>query len=124
MVVIAVMGILTLAAVPTVSRFLESSRLSGAMGTLTSDLHYARALANSQHATYQMQLSTSGYQIVRVSPASIVLSRTLPRGVQLASVDTTTFFGWGLTEASTITLQSGDRSTIVRLSSAGQVTRD
>ncbi len=124
MVVIAVMSILMLAVVPTMSRFMESSRLSGAVGTMASDLHYARSIANAQHTNYEMRRGGSGYSIVRVSPESLVLQRTLPKGVSFATVDTTTFYGWGLTEASTITLRMRDRSDIVRLSSAAQVTRD
>ena len=124
MVVIAVMGILMLAVVPTMSRFMESSRLSGAVGTMASDLHYARSIANAQHTNYEMRRSGSDYAIVRVSPESLVLRRTLPRGVLFATVDTTTFYGWGLTEPATITLQMRDRSNIVRLSSAGQVTHE
>lgn len=124
MVVIGVMGIILLATVPSISGYLESSRLAGAASTLSGDLHFARALATSQHATYELRHSDTEYSLVRLSPDSLVLRRTLPRGVTLATTDTTTFYAWGLTEASTLTLLQRDHSTIVRLSSGGQVTRD
>jgi hypothetical protein len=53
-----------------------------------------------------------------------VLTRTLQSGVTFAALDTTTFYAWGLTESSVLTLQKDGHSRIVRMNSTGQVTRD
>jgi prepilin-type N-terminal cleavage/methylation domain-containing protein len=122
--VVGVMGLILLAAVPSMSRYLEASRLAGAASRLAADLHFARSLANSEHATYELRRSTTDYEVVRLSPAATVLRRTMPRGITFEAADTTTFFAWGLTEAATFTLRARDRSRLVLLASSGQVTRD
>lgn len=124
MVVLVVIGLILLATIPAVSSYMKSSRLAGSASMLASDLHYARALANSQHTAYEMRLSTGGYSLVRLQPATTVLTRTLPRGITIGTVDSTTFYSWGLTEPAVITLQQPDRSKVVRLSASGQVTRE
>jgi type IV fimbrial biogenesis protein FimT len=124
MVVCAVVGIILLAAIPSFSRYIKSSRLAGATSTLMNDLHYARALANSQHTTYELRRTTAGYSLVRLSPINTVLTRTLPRGITITTAGTTTFYAWGLTQPAAITLQQDDRSRLVQLSAGGRVTRD
>lgn len=124
MVVFAVIGIIMMATIPSFASYVRSSRLSGATSTLANDLHYARALANSQHTNYELRRTTTGYSLVRLSPASTVLSRTLPSGVTITSAGSTTFYSWGLTQPATITLQQGDKSRVVSLSAGGRVTRD
>lgn len=124
MVVIAVMGILFLAAVPSISGYVNSTRLSGAASGLVADLHYARSLANSQHTTFELRRTTEDYSIVRVSPQATIVTKRLPGGVTIATVDTTSFYSWGLTEPATITLRHGDRTSVVRVTTGGQVSRD
>jgi len=98
--------------------------LSYAASTLATDLHQARALANSQHTAYELRRSTGGYTVVRLDLSSTVVTRTLPSGVTFAGVDSTTFYAWGLTEPAVITLQQRDRTRVVRMSASGQVTHD
>lgn len=124
MVVIAVMGIIFLAAVPSISSYVNSTRLSGAAGSLVSDLQLARSLASSQRTTFEVRRTTDGYSIVRLTPETTVLSKRLPGGVSFAAADTTTFYSWGLTEPATITLRHRDRTSVVRVTQAGQVKRD
>jgi prepilin-type N-terminal cleavage/methylation domain-containing protein len=124
MVVLVVVGLVLMATMPSFSRYIASSRLAGAASTLVTDLHYARALANSQHTTYELRRTTAGYSLVRVAPTTTVLTRTMPRGVTLTAAGTTTFYSWGLTQPASITLQQGGHSSVVQLSASGRVSRD
>jgi prepilin-type N-terminal cleavage/methylation domain-containing protein len=124
MVVMAVIGLILMATIPSFARYISSSRLAGATSTLVTDLHYARSLANSQHTTYELRRSTGGYSIVRLAPTTTVLSRTLPSGVTLSAAGTTTFYSWGLTQPGSITVQQGDRSRVVQMTAGGRVTCD
>ncbi len=124
LVVITFLGILAAIAAPPVSGFLRSSRLSGAATTLASDLYYTRSLANMQRKNYTIQFADTGYVVRRVSPAATIRTRVLPRGVTIAATDTANFYGWGLTDAVSMTLSAGGQSRIVRLTTSGSVARD
>jgi prepilin-type N-terminal cleavage/methylation domain-containing protein len=122
--VVATMGILFAIAVPSYVKFTASSRLAGARNSLMVDMRYARALASSQRRTYELRRSGTGYSLVCLSPSQTVISRILPKDVVFPAPDSTTFFAWGLTEPAAITLQQPGHSTIVRMSSGGQVSHD
>lgn len=124
MVTIVVMGIIAGIAAPTVTGFINSSRLSGAANTLMGDLHYAHTLASGQRRTYELRTDSTRYTIVRTSPDSVVVSRTLAGGLRFGARDTTSFFAWGLNEAATFTVSHGGSSKIVRITTGGRVSRD
>ena len=123
-VIIGILGTIMLVAAPPMSRFLSTNRLAGATNIVAGDLRYARSLASSQRRSYEFRNTSTGYTVSCVSPASTVLTRTLQSGVTFAGLDTTTFYAWGLTESTVLTLQKGDQSRILRMNSTGQVTRD
>lgn len=123
-VIIGILGTIMLIGAPSMSRFVSSNRLAGATNVVAGDLRYARSLAASQRKSYEFRNTSTGYTVVCLAPASTVLSRTLQSGVTFAALDTTTFYAWGLTESSVLTLQKDGHSRIVRMNSTGQVTRD
>jgi prepilin-type N-terminal cleavage/methylation domain-containing protein len=122
-VVIAVFSIVAASAVIGTTHLVRSNRLVGATNTLVGDLHYARALATSQRKTFQVLFESDGYTVVRVAPADTILRRTCPPGVTCSVSDSVTFFAWGLTNPSTITLATVDGSKAVALAANGNVTR-
>lgn len=124
MVVIGIFGILIAIAAPRVSGLMRSSRLVGASNTLTSDLYYARALANSQRRTFKIEFQANAYTLSRVSPASTIRTRALPRGVAVASTDTATFYPWGLTKPVVYTMTAASSYTVLRLGANGSVSHD
>jgi prepilin-type N-terminal cleavage/methylation domain-containing protein len=124
LVVIGVLGLLVAITVPGISGFAGSVRVSGAANTLAADLRYARALASAQRKTYAVTFEASNYSVVRLSPAATVRTRALPRGVACAASDTATFFPWGLTTPTTITVSGNGRSNVVRLTANGSVSHD
>lgn len=124
MVIMAVVGLILMATIPSFARYITSSRLAGATSTLVNDIRYARALANSQHSTYELRRTTEGYSLVRLNPTTTVLTRRMPSGITLSSAGTTSFYSWGLTQPGSITLQQGERSKVVQLTAAGRVTHD
>ena len=122
--VIGVMAILFALSVPAYSKFAASSRLAGIRNTLMVDMRYARALASARHRTYEIWRTTTGYSLVGLSPTATVLTRIMPSDVRFSSADSTTFYPWGLTEPAAVTIRQGARTTVVRLTSAGQVSHD
>ena len=78
-----------------------------------------------QHLTVvELRLAPAQYTIVRLSPATTVLTRQLPTGVTIAARDTASFFAWGLTETMAITLRQDSTTKVVRTTASGQVTCD
>lgn len=124
MTVLAVFGLLLAISVPAISGNIRTARLDGAVNTLATDLRHARALSSAERRTYAMQFGPSSYSLVRVSPAEVVSTRELPRGVTCAASDTATFYPWGLTESVTVTFSDGSRADVLRLSANGSVSRD
>lgn len=120
MVVLTIFGLIVAVTVPGASRLLRSSRLVGAENTLVGDIRYARSLASTRRTNIQIVFSSSGYIIVQTAPADTVVRRTYPTGVT-ASTGTTTFYPWGLTTASTVTLTNSGGSKVLNLSVNGQV---
>lgn len=121
--VIAVFGILATIAVLGTSRMIRSNRLVGATNTLVADLRYARGLAASHRRDYRIVFQSGGYSLVRVASADTVLRRICPSGITCSATANPTFFAWGLTAPSTITLSSESRSHILQLAANGNVTR-
>lgn len=124
MITVVVMGVVLAMTAPGISHFVKSSRMAGAQTTLMTDLRYARSLASSRRSTYELRLAPEQYTIVRLSPATTVLTRRLPTGVRIAARDTASFFAWGLTETMAITLRQDSTTKVVRTTASGQVTCD
>jgi prepilin-type N-terminal cleavage/methylation domain-containing protein len=122
--VISLLGLLLAMVIPGTARYLHSTALAGSASTLVSDIRYARSLATSQRRTYEILFTANGYDVRRVSPAASVRSRTLPRGVTFTASDTTMFYPWGLTDAVTLQLAGREGTSVVRIASNGNVTRD
>ena len=102
--VVGVMGVLLAFTLPASLRYMNSSRLTGASNQLATDIHYARSLANTERRTYRIVFNSTSYVVSRVSPAAILRTRALPRGVTIAVSDTAMFYPWGLTDPITITV--------------------
>jgi type IV fimbrial biogenesis protein FimT len=123
-VVILVFGIIVAMAAPSVTGLIRSSRLTGASNTLVADMRYARSLASSQHAQYEIDLSPGSYKLDQSSPRTTVLTRTMPSGVAFTGTDTVTFFSWGLTTAKTINVTGNGNTMTLQVLSSGNITHD
>ncbi len=123
-VVIGVFGILAAASVPAISASVRTARLEGATKTLAADLRHARSLASAQRRTYQVTYGANSYTLASVSPAAVVQTRALPRGVEFAASGSARFYAWGLTESANITVRDDRRASVVRLSANGSIRHD
>jgi type IV fimbrial biogenesis protein FimT len=121
MVVLTIFGLIVAVAVPGGSRLLRSSRLVGAENTLVGDLRYARSLASTRRTNIQVVFSSSGYMVVQTAPADTIVRRSCPTGVTNSATVNPTFYPWGLTTASTITVTNSGGSKVLTLSANGQV---
>ncbi len=124
MVVVGVFGVLVAASVPAISGSIRTARLEGAANTLAADLRHARSLASAQRRTFQVTFGADTYSLSRVSPAEVVRTRTLPRGVSFASSGSATFYAWGLTQPAAITVGDHRSSSVVRLAANGSVSHE
>lgn len=124
MIVVSIFGLLVAIGITSATGYMKSSRLIGATNTLIADLYFTRSLATSQQKVYQIAFSGNEYKIFRVSPADTVRTREMPDGVACAASDTATFYGWGLTEPVSITLNGSSTTKTVQLSVNGSVTHD
>jgi len=122
MMAMAVFSIIAAMSVLGVSSFIRSSRLTGASNTLMTDLHYTRMMASAKQSTYQIRFQPSSYTVVRVTPASTVLTRQLPLGTTCAATDTATFYPWGLADSVTVTMTNSGHSSVLKVSANGRVT--
>jgi prepilin-type N-terminal cleavage/methylation domain-containing protein len=122
MMTMAIFGIIAAMSVLGVSSFIRSSRLAGASNALMVDLHYARMLASSRQSTYQIRFSPSSYRLVRVTPASTLLTRQLPLGTTCAATDTATFYPWGLADSIQVTVTNSGHTSILKVGANGRVT--
>ena len=121
MVVLTIFGLVVAVAVPGASRLVRSSRLVGAENTMVGDLRFARSVASTRRTNIQMVISASSYMVVQTAPADTLVRRSTPTGVTCSATLSPTFYPWGLTTASTITLTSPAGSKVLQLSSNGQV---
>jgi prepilin-type N-terminal cleavage/methylation domain-containing protein len=124
MIVVSVLSLLWAVIVPPMTSFVRSSRVIGAAETMISDIRSARSLATSERRTYRIELGTSEYRIVQISPPDTVRTRGLPSGVSCSTSDTLSFYPWGLTTPASITISGNGPSTTVQLSATGSATRD
>jgi Tfp pilus assembly protein PilE len=123
-VIVGLIGVLFAMAVPSVSGFLRSSRVTGASNTLVADLRYGRSLASAQRKSYQISFTGSSYTLSAVSPVQTITRRTLPSGVTCSASGTATFFSYGLTTPVTVRMVAGHDTSAVILGVNGSVTRD
>lgn len=123
-IVLGILGLLFATAVLGTSRLLRSHRLVGATNTLVSDLRYARVLATTQRRNFQIVFESGGYSVVRAAPPDTILRRQYPSGVSCTSSDAATFYAWGLAAPVTVTLANTSGSSVVQLSSNGNITRE
>ena len=121
MMAMAIFGLIAAMSVLGVSSFIRSSRLTGASNTLAVDLHYARMLATTKQSTYQIRFSPSSYQVIRVSPASTLLTRQMPLGTTCAASDTATFYPWGLADSITVTVTNSNGTSTLKVGANGRV---
>jgi len=123
-VLLAILGIVLAVVVQGTSGLLRSNRLTGATNMLVADLHYARALATKEGRSFQVAFQPGGYSIVRVPTAETVLARSCPGDVSCSATNPATFFPWGLTVPSTITLKNSEHTKVLRLAANGSVSHD
>ena len=123
MVILVITGGLIAFSAPAIARYLRSSRVAGASNTLVADLRYGRSLANTQRRTYQIIFTANSYTLRGVSPANVITTRSMPRGVTCAASDTATFYAWGLTDPITVRVYTGRDTSAVLLGANGSVIR-
>jgi prepilin-type N-terminal cleavage/methylation domain-containing protein len=123
-IVVLVMGLLLAVTLPAGTRFLRSSRVTGAANTLMADIQNARSLASMKRRTHRILFTSSGYTIFQVSPADTIRRRVWPTGVGATATDTATFFAWGLTDPVSITITGANSSKIVQVFANGSVTHN
>lgn len=124
MIVVVVMGLIVAIAVPTMSSYLRSSRISGATHMLEGDFHYAHSLAHEQRRTYQILFQARTYAVIQVNPVDTIRVRTMPTGVSCTASDTAKFYPWGLTDPVTVSMAVGSHADTLRLSANGSVSHD
>jgi Tfp pilus assembly protein FimT len=124
MVTLTVIGLVLAVGVPATMKYMRSSEVAGARNTLIADLHYAHSLAGMRRRTYEISFTPNTYTIAQVSPATTILTRTMPGGVVCAATDTATFFAWGLSVPISVTVKHGSDSTTVQLAANGSVSHD
>jgi len=124
MIVVGVFGVLVAASVPAISGSIRTARLQGAAQTLASDLRYARSLASAERKNFQVTFGANSYSVSRVSPASVVRVRTMPRGVSLSASGTATFYAWGLAQPASVTVSDHRSSSVVQLAANGSVSHE
>ena len=120
-IVLSILGLLIAIGVPSVMSYMRTSRRVGAAQSLEGDFRYAHAVATTRQKTCIIVFASNHYDVKQLSPATTLLTRDLPRGVNCASTDTATFYAWGLTDPVTVTLADQHDTSTVRLSSNGRV---
>jgi prepilin-type N-terminal cleavage/methylation domain-containing protein len=119
--VMIIFGILVALAVPSFSRYLETSRLKGASSELIGDIHYTRSLAVARHRTYHIEFQADAYRIIETATDKVIRTRTVPVGFVFAASANPSFYAWGLTDPANITISRGERVENLSLSSNGTV---
>jgi type IV fimbrial biogenesis protein FimT len=120
-IVLSILGLLIAIGVPSVMSYMRTSRRVGAAQSLEGDFRYAHVVATTKQKTCIVVFASDHYDVKQVSPATTLLTRTMPRGVSCASTDTATFYAWGLTDPVTVTLSDQHDTSTVRLSSNGRI---
>lgn len=119
--VIVVIGIVAAITVMGTSNLVRSNRLVGATNTLVADLRYARTLAATERRDIDVRFTSGGYSLVRVSSSDTLLRRSCPPGVTCSASNPATFYAWGLTAPSTITMTVSGHSNVLNLAENGNV---
>jgi prepilin-type N-terminal cleavage/methylation domain-containing protein len=124
MIVLAVSGVLIAITIPSISGYLGTARLNGAINILDADLRNAHALASAQRRTYALIFQGGSYAVTQVSPPVLIRRRLMPRGVRCTASDTATFYAWGLSDPVTITFRKGALSRVTRIAANGRISHD
>lgn len=123
MIGIALIGILTVVAVPNIALFSSGYKLRGAAREVATDLQYARLLAVKENRDIRVDFSTNSYQVVRVSGGTVVKSRSFSSdysNVTLTNVSIT-FYSRGNSSANTVTVSIPGRTKNVTVAFTGRV---
>ena len=114
---IALIGILTILAVPNIERFSSGYKLRGAAREVATNLQHARMLAIKENRSYRVTFIANSYQVVRVSDNNVVKNRSFGSdypGVNLTNISIT-FFSRGNAGGNTVIVSNpqGTKSVIV-----------
>lgn len=114
---IALIGILTILAVPNIERFSSGYKLRGAAREVATNLQHARMLAIKENRSYRVTFSADSYQVIRVSDNNVVKNRSFGSdypGVNLTNISIT-FFSRGNAGGNTVIVSNphGTKSVIV-----------
>lgn len=123
MIGIALIGILTVVAVPNIALFSSGYKLRGAAREVATDLQYARLLAVKENRDIRVDFSSNSYQVVRVSGGTVVKSRSFSSdysNVTLTNVSIT-FYSRGNSSANTVTVSIPGRTKNVTVAFTGRV---
>lgn len=109
MIGIALIGILTVVAVPNIALFSSGYKLRGAAREVVSDLQYAKMMAIKENRSFQVVFGTQSYQVNRGTGggAVTVKSRSLATDYPNVTIDATanpTFSSRGLCNGARIDL--------------------
>ncbi len=125
MIGIALIGILTVVAVPNIALFSSGYKLRGAAREVATDLQYARLLAVKENRDIRVDFSTNSYQVVRVSGGTVVKSRSFSTDYSNVTLSFTTssvtFYSRGNSSANTVTVSIPGRTKNVTVAFTGRV---
>lgn len=119
--VLVVIGIITAVAVPGISHFMRSNRLTGSSNQLMGDMQYARSTAIAKRRQIRIVFAADEYQIVETATAEVIRTRELPPGLACAATGDPNFYPWGLADPVTVTFSAGGLSKNVDLAANGHV---
>jgi prepilin-type N-terminal cleavage/methylation domain-containing protein len=119
--VVVAIGIVLAITVPAFGNYIQSTRVAGATNELLGDLHFARSLAVRERRNHHIEFLTNAYEIKETATDAVVRRRELPRGVTCSATADPSFYAWGLTDATTITINGGRAARNLILSANGHV---
>lgn len=126
LIVIALIGILSIIAVPQINTIINKYRLTGATRLVWGDLQNARLTALKENQSIRVDFNSSTYSFVRVSTSTTIFTRSLGNEypnitVALQGGGSITFSSTGQTTAATVNVQGSSGTKTLSISWTGRI---
>lgn len=121
MMVMLLIGIVATVATPPMFRFLQSSRLQTNVDQLAADLQYARSASIANGQILQFTGNLDGYVLTDPADGRVLKQHEFSGGLELAAVQNTFFFPWGMADATTFTVNGSGQSRQINVLPTGMV---
>ena len=121
MMVVLLIGLMASVAAPPMFRYLQSSRLQTSTDQLAADLQYARSLSIANGEILQFSSTQAGYVLVNPNNGNVIKTRNFNGDMQLAAVQNTFFFPWGMADATVYTMNSHGQTRQINVLPTGMV---